>query len=146
MGTKRQVPFLFILWALFVFRVVAQLIQRFYPVAFLPSFSRWQSGLLPYPLLVFFQIVIASGLFWVALRQARGTSEPSLKKGKILIGLGTLYAGAMAVRYGAHMIRFPEHRWLGGTTIPIFFHFVLAGFLLAWGGSEFRSGTSNPEA
>ena len=37
---------------LFFFRVAAQLIQAYSPVTSLPPFETWQSGALPYPLLV----------------------------------------------------------------------------------------------
>jgi len=38
----------------------------------------------------------------------------------------------MMLRYVFTMIFRPEMRWLGGA-IPIFFHFVLAGFIFALG-------------
>jgi hypothetical protein len=38
----------------------------------------------------------------------------------------------MTLRYVLTMIYRPEMRWLGDA-IPIFFHFVLAGFIYAWG-------------
>lgn len=43
---------------LFFFRVAAQLIQAFSPVTVLPPFEIWQSGALPYPVLVLFQLII----------------------------------------------------------------------------------------
>lgn len=39
-----------------------------------------------------------------------------------------VYAGVMVLRYVLTMILHPEMRWLGNT-IPITFHFVLAGFV-----------------
>ena len=43
---------------LFCFRVGAQALQRWAPVNFLPPFEDWQSGALPYELLLAFQIGI----------------------------------------------------------------------------------------
>jgi len=63
------------------------------------------------------------------------TPRPSCAR--FLIGFSAIYAGAMALRYVLTMIFRPEMRWLGGT-IPIFFHFVLAGFLYTWGKHHLR--------
>jgi hypothetical protein len=38
------------------------------------------------------------------------------------------------------MISQPKMRWLGGT-IPILFHFVLAGFIFAWGDFHSQEAT-----
>jgi len=57
---------------------------------------------------------------------------PRPRWSRVLIGFSALYAGAMIARYVLTMIFKPEMRWFGGT-IPIFFHFVLAGFILVLG-------------
>lgn len=57
--------------------------------------------------------------------------RPSL--GEFLRGFSYVYAIAMAIRYIITMTRYPERRWLGKGTIPIIFHFVLAGYLFTWG-------------
>ena len=59
-------------------------------------------------------------------------AEPRPRLGILLIGIATVYALAMIVRYGLRMARRPDQRWLGGT-IPIAFHFVLAGWLMVLG-------------
>ena len=45
---------------------------------------------------------------------------------------GCVYFAGMILRYVLPMIFRPETRWLGGT-IPIFFHLVLATFLVLVG-------------
>ena len=46
------------LFLMFALKVAAQLIQAFDPVPFLPPFAAWNSGALPYPLLVLSQMLI----------------------------------------------------------------------------------------
>jgi hypothetical protein len=58
-----------------------------------------------------------------------------------LIRLSIAYAGLMGVRYVLTMIRHPEMRW-AGDIIPIAFHFVIAGFILALG--NYHQVTTNP--
>ncbi len=130
---------LFLLWSLFTFRVLAQLIQFTFPVPLLPPFSAWQSGVLPYPILVFSQLIILTVLFRVSLRHAQGKVEANRELGKRVFILGTIYAAVMVTRYILHMVRFPEDRWIGGS-IPIFFHLVLAGFLLTVGIFHLKHG------
>ena len=45
---------------------------------------------------------------------------------------GSIYLLSMILRYIIRMYIYPEERWTGGC-IPIFFHCVLATFVLAWG-------------
>ena len=45
---------------------------------------------------------------------------------------GYLYLAVMVVRYPIQMVMHPESRWFGGT-IPIFFHWVLAAFVILIG-------------
>ena len=53
-----------------------------------------------------------------------------------------VYAAAMAIRYVLTVALFPEQRWFGDT-IPILFHFVLAGWLWLW-GHYLRYGPAGP--
>jgi hypothetical protein len=65
--------------------------------------------------------------------RARGFfARRSASWSRLLVGFNVIYAAAMALRYVLTMILRPEMRWLGGT-IPIFFHFVLAGFIFGPG-------------
>jgi hypothetical protein len=124
-----------ILWALtllFFLRVLGQVLAAFLHVAWLPPMKEWMSGLLPYPGLLASQILI---LIFQAkvngdLSFGRGYFfEPRPRLGRFLRGFSLVYAAGMAIRYGVTMTLFPERRWLGTGTIPIVFHFVLAGWL-----------------
>ncbi|MDR4494846.1 MAG: hypothetical protein AB7P17_11605 [Nitrospirales bacterium] len=123
---------LLILTCFFMFRVMAQLIQVWHPVAFLPSFDIWQSGALPYPLLVATQIVILVVCLRIVWRMFRGVVVPIHKKGKKLWSLGGVYFVTMSIRLVLGFTVAPDHFWLGAT-LPTVFHLVLAAFLLIYG-------------
>jgi hypothetical protein len=126
--------------ALFVLRVLGQAIVAVRDVGFLPPFEQWYSGLLPYPLLLPAQIVLAALMLKIVGDFARADGyfvRLRPRTGRILIGLGCLYALAMVVRYGLTMAAYPERRWFTGT-IPIWFHLVLAAFVLTLGHYQLR--------
>jgi hypothetical protein len=128
----------FVLWLLtflFFLRVLGQFLVAFFDVSFLPPMEQWYSGLIPYPILLFTQILIL--IFQVKVctdfSRRRGFFVISRKRmGHFLRWFSYLYFASMALRYVATMALFPERRRFGGT-IPIVFHFVLAGFLFAFG-------------
>ncbi len=119
----------------FFLRVLGQLIVELFEPGFLPPNEEWYSGLIPYPILLPTQIVIL-GVQWAISRDLwRGkgrfaTLRPRM--GAWLCRLSVLYFALMLVRYIAVMILYPEQRWFGGT-IPIFFHWILAGYLFGYG-------------
>lgn len=57
---------------------------------------------------------------------------PRCALGLNLLRFGSVYFGVMVVRYVIRMSLYPQERWTGGS-IPIFFHWVLAGFILLVG-------------
>jgi len=59
-------------------------------------------------------------------------SHSSPVTAKTLHIFGSIYMLSMILRYIIRMYIYPEERWTGGC-IPIFFHCVLATFVLAWG-------------
>jgi uncharacterized protein len=144
-GVSRTVPLRYPLLlgsctALFVLRVLGQAVVARWDVSFLPPFEQWQSGLLPYPVLLGAQIVLAALMVKIVGDFARADGyfvalQP--RTGRILVGLGCLYVLAMVVRYGATMAAYPERRWFTGT-IPIWFHLVLAAFVLTLGRYQLR--------
>lgn len=130
----RNVPAAVVLGALtllFLGRVVGQLLAATGSARYLPPFEEWQSGLLPYPLLLVSQVVILLAMLWIDVGVWRGKllnrRRPLL--GRWLLVLSLLYAGAMAVRYliAGHLN--PSRRWWPPGSIPILFHLVLAGYL-----------------
>jgi uncharacterized protein len=123
------------LWALtglFFLRVAGQVLVEFFDVKFLPPSEEWFSGLIPYGPLLVSQILILAVQLKICFDFQRGngttfTPRPGLGKGLRVFGL--LYLAGMIVRYVVRMSLYPGERWTGGL-IPIFFHWVLAAFLL----------------
>ena len=114
---------LWILLLLFALRVSGQLLVVAGVAPFLPPMDEWQSGLLPYPLLLASQILILAVLVSVCLQFTRGTGYFVKRRtwlGTFLWIAGWLYAIGMIVRYAV----------LRRDAIPVVFHIVLATFLL----------------
>ena len=63
---------LWVLLTLFVLRVVGQLLVVSSLAPFLPPMDEWQSGLLPYPLLLASQLLIIGVLATVCVQFSRG--------------------------------------------------------------------------
>ena len=123
---------LWTLVALFVGRVAGQLAVALDAAPFLPPMEEWQSGLLPYPVLLVSQLALIAGLATICRQFGRGSGyfvEPHWWLGPPLWIVGWLYAGAMVVRYGVWMAIKPEARWTGDL-IPVVFHIVLASFVI----------------
>jgi hypothetical protein len=124
----------FWLWlftVLLLLRVVGQIVVAVRAPAWLPPMHQWQSGLLPYPVLLVAQAVVLTLMAWVCLDVSRGDGfwlRPGVLRPPLVLLVAYLYFGAMVVRYVVRMARRPDQRWLGGT-IPIIFHSIVAAFL-----------------
>lgn len=121
---RRRAAVLWILLALFVLRVLGQLLVVAGVAPFLPPMDEWQSGLLPYPLLLTSQILIIGLLATVSAQFTRGSGYFVRCHGWLASPLwitGWIYAIGMVVRYTL----------LRRDVIPVVFHIVLATFLLA---------------
>jgi hypothetical protein len=124
-----------LLTVLFSLRVLGQALVVFFSVDWLPSNEQWASGLIPYPSLLAIQVIMLAVMGKIVLDVWRetgffATARPSWSR--FVIRFSAIYAAGMVLRYVLTMTLRPEMRWLGGT-LPIFFHFVLAGFLYTWG-------------
>lgn len=131
---------------LFCLRVLGQILVAFFGVTFLPPMEEWMSGLLPYPELLTSQILIIILYGKICLDFARGYGyfvTPRPRLGINLLKFGWLYLGIMIIRYVIRMGLYPHERWAGGS-IPIFFHWVLASFLLVLGRYHWRSTVQAP--
>lgn len=112
----------------FTVRVAAQFIQRYFPQSWLPPFSAWQSGTVPYSTLLASQIVIllVGALLSFFLLQKKihlkKTAEYLLKV------VGALYLGFMLFR-GCLGIYYPDDSFWGAL-IPTVFHIMLASWIL----------------
>jgi hypothetical protein len=122
----------------FLLRVVAQLVQVWWPVGNLPSFESWHSATLPYPLLVAAQIAILAAQAWVIVSLGKGAHLPRRRVGHWLLALGALYLGAMAFRLIAGLTFLRHLPWFQAV-LPTVFHMVLASFLLVLADYHLRS-------
>lgn len=97
--------------------------------------EEWYSGTISYPWLLLSQIVITLLYSKVCFDFARGYGffvAPRRGLGVGLLAFGSIYLLVVVIRYVIRMSLYPHERWIGGS-IPIFFHWVLASFLLAVG-------------
>jgi uncharacterized protein len=127
--------FLWIFTVLLIGRVAGQLVVATSAPPWLPPMAQWQSGLVPYPVLVACQVVVLTLMIWISVDFSRGSGfwvEPHPRLGLAALAWSYLYFGAMVVRYVVRMARRPDQRWLGGT-IPIIFHAVVASFQWTFG-------------
>ena len=132
-------PVLWLLLALFALRVLAQLVQRLSPVAWLPPFEIWHGAVLAYWQLLAVQVALLVWLARIALRHTRGTVKPRAAVGRAMLVLGSCYAAAVVVRFAVGRFGLSDSEWFE-RPIPTFFHAVLAGWVLCVG--EFhRRGT-----
>jgi hypothetical protein len=131
----RRAICLTVLQTLFLGRVLGQIVAELASPPWLPAVEHWQSGLLPYPVLLTAQILILMFMSLVTYDAFRRdglwhVSKP--KTQRILRRVAYLYMAAMALRYVLTMALLPELRWFGHM-IPIAFHFVLASYILTLG-------------
>ena len=130
----RRAPILAALSGLFFLRVVGQVLVTYRKVKWLPAVEHWQSGLLPYPVLLAFQgaILGTMGALIAGVWRGRGRfAQPRPRFGRVLRWFGRVYFASMIVRYVVTMAMRPQWRWFGHT-IPMIFHCVLATFLMVY--------------
>ena len=129
---RRYAPWLWLLLFLFILRVLGQVLVVFWDADFLPPLEQWESGLLPYPLLLTSQVLIILLYAKACLDFSRGRGyfvEPNRRFGKGVLLFGSLYLAAMVLRLVVVSWLYPGEpaKW---KLIPIFLHWVLAAFLL----------------
>ena len=128
----------FYLWlftVLLVARVVGQFMVALSRPRWLPPMEQWQSGLLPYPVLLVGQLIVLTLMVWISAdfsERAGFWVEPKPRLGLAALAWSYLYFGAMIARYVVRMARRPDERWFGGT-IPIIFHSIVAAFQWTFG-------------
>lgn len=138
---------LFLLLSLFCLRVIGQALVAFFRVSFLPPMEEWFSGVLPYPELLASQILIIALFSKICWDFARGRGyfvQPRCLLGIWLLRIGWLYLAMMVTRYVIRMALYPAERWAGGS-IPIFFHWILASFLLVLGYYQWAAFPKNEQ-
>jgi len=129
-----RAPVLAGLASLFFLRVLGQVLVTYRKVKWLPAVEHWQSGLLPYPVLLGIQSAMLGTMVAMVRGVWRGTgwfarSRP--RAGRRLLWFGRVYFASMIVRYAVTMTVRPQWRWFGHT-IPMIFHCVLATYLMVY--------------
>jgi hypothetical protein len=133
--SPRLVAALWLLLLLFVLRVTGQVLVAFFGVTWLPPMSEWYSGLMSYQYLLPSQILIIGLMTAICRDFSRGEGffvEPKRFFGVYWLYFGYVYLAVMVARYPIQMIVEPETRWFG-RTIPIFFHWILASYVILVG-------------
>jgi hypothetical protein len=130
----------------FCCRVLGQALVAILDVTWLPPMEEWYSGLMAYPLLLptqLFIIAIYTKVCWDFTRGDGYFVQAKPLFGRAVLWFGYVYLITMILRYIIRMSLYPEERWLGGT-IPIFFHWVLAAFIIAFGEYHRRRLINSP--
>ena len=142
-GSRLTLVLMSVLTALFALRVCAQLLQALYPVGWFPEFEAWQSGLLPYPLLLAGQFAIVGLMSFVLHRVRNGTIRARPWKYRVCLFFGGAYFAVMAFRWLAGLTFLADQAWFA-RSLPAFFHLVLALFILLL-GLHIRRRNRNPK-
>jgi len=129
---KFHVVTLSILLGLFCFRVLAQLLQRYLALPFLPPFAAWQSGAVPYETLLATQLLIVFIYAWILLRIVTNRMQPSRRHAWLFSMVGYTYFIIMTMRLAIGFTGLSEHYWFQ-SYLPILFHFVLSSYLIVVG-------------
>ena len=131
-GPAPYAALMWVLFGLFVARVVGQILAATVRPRWLPQMARWYSGVMPYRYLLPSQLLIIA----LMLAMIAGVSDASGTFGQRrgAVGVATawasyLYTGGMVWRAVRRALQPVERR---GVVIPIVFHFVLAGFLFVF--------------
>lgn len=133
MDTERwRITGLWACLALFTVRVVGQAEVLLLAPHGLPPFQAWESGLVPYPLLLPAQMLLIAWMAVIAAENTRGsgffwvTREVTRQRLRMIAGI---YAAVMALRLVVTIAR-PPHTVLDRGLIPIIAHWDLALFMV----------------
>jgi hypothetical protein len=140
-SSRARAGLLWFLTALFAFRVTAQPAALLFD-RLLPSFSSWDGGVLPYPVLLATQLVILGWLARTAWKFSAGTFTPHRRIGRAAVALGALYFTVMCLRILLGATVLSHVRWFA-SPLPAFFHLVLATYLLVYGFGHLHTGAGN---
>jgi hypothetical protein len=117
--------------SLFAVRVVGQIEVVLTAPSWLPPFQAWESGLIPYSLLLPMQIVLIAWMAIVAADHWRGhgrfwvTQKPTRHRLRVAAGM---YFAAMLLRLVTTAL-IPPHTLTDRGLIPVIAHWDLAAFI-----------------
>lgn len=124
---------MWLLFGLFVARVLGQILAATIRPRWLPPMSRWYSGVMPYRYLLPSQVLIIAlmaAMISSVARQSGALGAPRASLGVAILWTSYVYAVGMVWRSIHRFAQPPERR---GVVIPIVFHLVLAAFLFVYG-------------
>jgi sterol desaturase/sphingolipid hydroxylase (fatty acid hydroxylase superfamily) len=113
-------------------RVAAQPLAWLTQWSFLPAFDSWQSGALPYTLLLPGQVALAALMARTAGRVASGAVAANPGRGRMLLGIAAVYATMALARLIAGATLLQGHWWFDAP-LPSLFHVVLASYVAVLG-------------
>ena len=122
---------LWALLALFAARVLGQAMVAFLDVGWLPPMPRWYSGLMPYGYLLPSQLAILAVMTKACVDFTRGRGffvRPKRFFAGAWLWFGWVYLAVMLARLPLQLVFKPD-----APLIPVFFHWVLAAFVIALG-------------
>jgi hypothetical protein len=128
---RRRCGLLWLCLAIFVVRVVGQIEVLLLAPRWLPPISAWESGLVPYPVLLPLQILLIGWMAAIASDHSRGIGPMWVMHARTrrrLRAFAAVYAGLMLLRL-AVTAALPPHSVLDRGLIPILAHWDLAGFV-----------------
>ena len=126
-----------LLLAAFLLRVAAQPLALVSGWRWLPPFAAWQSGALPYPVLLGSQLILAAWMAFAAAGVASGRTVPRPALGRRFALAAALYAAVMVPRLVLGLTVARGHWWLDAP-LPTVFHLVLMTFLAVYGHYHLR--------
>ena len=126
---RRYALVLATLTALFAGRVIAQALQRWSPVSWLPPFDAFQGSNLSYTVLLTSQLVLLALMVAVTVRVAARAQRANARAARVLAWLGGLYMGGSLGRIALGLTLEDAPPWFTAW-ISAVFHLVLAAFVL----------------
>jgi hypothetical protein len=135
------VAVMWVLFALFVARVVGQVLAATIRPRWLPPMSRWYSGVMPYRYLLPSQLIIIALMITMIGGVTSGGAGPLGERrstiGEVAVWASYVYAASIVWRAVHRALQPPDRR---GVVIPIVFHLVLAAFLFVYGSWHLGGG------
>jgi hypothetical protein len=116
---------------IFLARVVGQIEVLLLAPHWLPKLSAWESGLIPYPVLLPLQIVVVAWMAAIASDHSHGSGPMWVESSRVrrrLNALAAVYASVMLLRLVV-TAALPPHSLIDRGLIPILAHWDLAGFI-----------------
>lgn len=128
---RRRRLALWLCLGIFLVRVIGQIEVLLLTPPWLPPFSAWESGLIPYPVLLPLQVLVVGWMAAIVSDHSRGSGPmwvKSVRVRKRLNAFALIYASIMLLRL-VITAALPPHSVIGRGLIPILAHWDLAAFI-----------------